>query len=212
MEEQQQNPVPITPTPATQWQGKVEVEGTDLPLPSGNVARVRQLGPTAFLTSGMIPDPLTSLVRQAINSKQGLPPSALNKIADDPKQLTAALEMFDRVLVFAVIMPSIEMPPACAFDVNLGVGDPKPCGEYANTDRHQKVGHPDYHKYREGDREPGTLYADQVKMDDKMFVFNWVLGGTRDLSKFREQLSGTVESLQDSKPVQGKAKRAPRRK
>lgn len=192
-------------TSAREWKGKVQVEGQDLPLPSGNVALVRQLEPTAFLNSGMIPDPLTSLIRKAIHTKQGLNPKDLEKIADDPKQLSAALELFDRVLSYCVVEPHVEMPPTCDVDVNG-----EPCGQYANTDIHQKPASSGHHAYHEGPRDPDVLYADQVVMDDKVFIFQWVLGGTHDLAKFRAELTRGVESVSDGQAVPGKAKRPAR--
>jgi hypothetical protein len=41
-------------------------------------------------------------------------------------------------------------------------------------------------------RKPGLVYADMVGVEDKMFIFNYVVGGTRDLETFR---SGLEESM-----------------
>jgi hypothetical protein len=184
----------LKPTPASAWKGKLEIEGTDLELPSGNVARVKQITPQAFLASGMIPDPLSQIIRQGINSKQGLPPAAMSKMTEDPDQIVSALELFDRVLAHVVIEPAVDMPPTCT-----------ECGEYANGPVHK--GKPD-HRYSEGPRDPDVLYADTVDMDDKVFVFGWCLGGTRDLERFREELQGNMESISNGKNIQRKTKRA----
>lgn len=49
----------------------------------------------------------------------------------------------------------------------------------------------------EGDeeREPGKLYADDVDIEDKMFVFNWAVGGTADLAQFRKESEGLMGNL-----------------
>lgn len=195
------------PTPASQWQGAIQVDGTDVLLPSGNVARCRQMAPTAFLTAGVIPDPLTGIVRDAIHTKKGLPPKKVEEIADDPEKLSSALEMFDRVLCHVIIEPPVKMPPAC--DVDTGDGE---CGEYANTDVHKTPTRTGHHQYNEGERDPNVLYADVVVMEDKMFLFQWAVGGTRDVQKFREEQSATMESLQNGQGVQRPAKRPARRK
>lgn len=190
-----------TYTPAAEWKNKVEVDGSPLDLPSGNTALVKQISPQAFMSQGLIPDPLTAIVKQAINSKQGLPPSAVTKIADNPEQLNAAMEMFDRVLAYVMVAPTVLMPPAC-----------QECGEYYNVDdRHKIRTREDYHPYQEAVREDNVLYADQVDMDDKMFIFNWCLGGTRDLQKFRDQQQAGVAAVPDSKVVRGAAKRTGKR-
>lgn len=200
------------PTPASQWQNKVQVEGTDLPLPSGNVARIRQIAPTAFISSGLIPDPLSQIVRQAINTKKGLNPKQMEQISEDPEKLTAALELFDRVLAFVAVEPVITMPPTCVH--NLSEDGSEPCGTYHNAKdgRHRDTEAKNYHAYREGPRDPNVLYTDQVDWNDKVFIFQWCLGGTKDLEQFRQQLESGVVALSDRQDVQGKAKRSPRRK
>jgi len=35
------------------------------------------------------------------------------------------------------------------------------------------------------DRDPNVLYVDEVDFNDKMFIFNFVVGGTADLEQFR---------------------------
>lgn len=179
-------------TPASQWKGKINTDGSDVELPSGNVALVRQLSPTAFLESGMLPDPLSAVVHKAIHDGKGLNPKQLQRVMADPKQVTAALELFDRVLAYVVIEPDISMPPTCT-----------ECGEYANKPQHS--GQADGHRYREGEREEGVLYADQVVMDDKVYIFNWCLGNTIALKEFREQQEGTMESLQNGQDLQVQA-------
>lgn len=178
----------LTPTPVAEWKGKVEIEGSDLPLPSGNVARVKRLSPEAFLASGMIPDPLSAIVTKAINSKKGMPPGKeLEQLTKDPKKIQSALQLFDRVTAHCVVLPNIMMPPTC-----------DNCGQYFNVDtRHTDEGAPNYHPYNEGARDPNTLYADQVDLQDKIFIFQWAMGGTTDLERFREEQQRTVESLSD---------------
>jgi hypothetical protein len=182
-------------TKANEWKGKA---GTDLPLPSGNTAECRQIDPSVFLQGGFLPDPLSKLVREAISTRQGLPPKKVQEIADDPKQLMAAMELFDRVLTHCVIQPKVEMPPTC---VVIPDGEHNQCGLYANKPVHTDPGFKNFHKYQEGDRDPDTLYADEVSLLDKQHVFQWALGGVRDVEPFREQLAGVVESVSDGQDV-----------
>jgi hypothetical protein len=197
----------LTPTTASSWKGKLEVEGTPLRLPSENVALARQMSPSVFMTSGMIPDPLTGIIKKAIASNQGLPPSASKEIMDDPKLIGAALELFDRTLCHVIIEPVIQMPPPCDVEING-----KPCGEYSNKPVHENPAASGKHQYHEGPRDPNILYADQVDMNDKMFIFNWCLGGTRDLETFREELERGLGTLSDGEDVHRPAKRTTRRK
>lgn len=45
-------------------------------------------------------------------------------------------------------------------------------------------------------RQPGVVYTDMVGLEDKMFIFNFVVGGTRDLESFRGGLDSAVGGLE----------------
>ncbi len=181
----------MIPTPATEWKGKINPNGTPLELPSGNVALVQYLSPVAFLSSGLIPDPLRPIIQKAIHDKRGLPPKIVKKMMDDSNLLASAMELMDRTICYVVIQPEIFMPPACDFELD----EEEFCGQYANTPAH-KEGQPSFkHKYHEGVRDQNILYADQVQMPDKEFIFQAVIGGTKQLESFREQRSKSVGSV-----------------
>lgn len=44
-------------------------------------------------------------------------------------------------------------------------------------------------------RNPEFLYVDELDMEDKMFVMNWVVGGTRDVERFRQEQAALVGDL-----------------
>lgn len=183
------------PTPVGEWKGRLKVNGTPLELPSGNTALVKQVSPAAFLQSGMIPDPIRPIIFKAINEKKGLPPKTAQKMIDDPKLLSSAMELMDKTLCNVVIEPEIMMPPKC-----------KQCGEYAVTPQHDKE-QPTYsHSYQEGERDESILYADEVDMMDKQFIFQWVMGGTKQIESFREELAESVGSVSAGEDVQDEAK------
>lgn len=176
---------PSTPTPASQWVSKTGGDAEDLPLPSGNVARVRRVGPEAFLTQGIMPDSITPIVEKAIHSKKGLKPQQQADMAKDPKQIGALMEMLDRTLCYAVVEPRVSMPPVCCV-----------CQEPDTLDiaAHQE-GDESYHEFLPMPREEGVLYADRVDLEDKMFVMNFVVGGTRDLERFRREFGAGMAGV-----------------
>lgn len=179
-------------TQAKQWKSKTKVGEHELTLPSENVALCRGIKPEAFLESGLIPEPMGAMVRKAINSKQGLPPKAMNEIANDPKKLAAAMETFDRALVYCVVEPVVEMPPICIHEV-----DGEKCGAlYTGGDGvHVDRKHKNFHKYVEDERDPDILYADMVDMEDKQFIFQWAIGGHSDVARFRRERDAAMGSV-----------------
>jgi hypothetical protein len=197
-------------TTVREWKKKGQTGNLELELPSGNMALVRRLRPEAFLTSGLIPDALSDMVHKAIKSKKGLPPEATKEIAKDPEKVVQALQMMDEVLCYVVMEPPVEMPPRCGIEMAGG----RRCGEYVDTkdNRHTDPNSPDYHIFMEDARDEDVLYADEVDLNDKSFIFQFALGGTADLERFREALSSDVADLSDSEAVPSKAKRTPRRK
>lgn len=52
------------------------------------------------------------------------------------------------------------------------------------------------------ERESGKLYVDEVDFEDKQFIFQWAVGGTRDLEKFREEQGAVMESVRGVSTVE----------
>jgi hypothetical protein len=197
-------------TPVREWKKSSKAGKLDLALPSGNVALVRRLQPEAFLASGLIPDTLSDMVHKAIKTKKGLPPDAQKQIAEDPKKLVQALQMMDEVVCYVVVEPEVKMPPKCG----VIMSGERLCDEYVETEdkRHTDPNNPDHHVFMEDARDEDTLYADEVSLEDKNFIFQFSLGGTADLERFRQEQRTGVANLSNRKAVPGKAKRSPRRK
>lgn len=51
------------------------------------------------------------------------------------------------------------------------------------------------------ERSEDVLYADEVDILDKQFIFQWAVGGTSDVDKFREQSAQLLDSLQSGEGV-----------
>lgn len=56
------------------------------------------------------------------------------------------------------------------------------------------------------ERADDVLYVDEVDFDDKQFIFQWVVGGTKDLEKFRAEQAASVESLRGSAAMASETK------
>jgi len=46
-------------------------------------------------------------------------------------------------------------------------------------------------------REDGVIYTDMVDLEDRMFIFNFAVGGTRDLEKFRRESGVALGNVDD---------------
>lgn len=52
----------------------------------------------------------------------------------------------------------------------------------------------------EEDRDPDLLYVDEVDMEDKAFIMNYAMGGSRDLERFRNQHDAAMAAI-SGRPV-----------
>jgi hypothetical protein len=54
-------------------------------------------------------------------------------------------------------------------------------------------------------RNPDVIYADMIDLQDKVFIFNFVVGGSRDIARFRRELGESVGGLDAVEGVQASA-------
>lgn len=153
-------PTVAQPTAASAWKKKT-LEGTLLVVPSGHQCLVRAPGMEAFIRQGFIPNSLMPIVTEAM--KKGKPPSDMELNMEDPEVLGQLMDVFDDVLCYCMIQPSVLPPPVI------------------DTPQGQIVAPIE-------ERNPEQLYSDEVDFQDKVFIFQWAVGGTADLEKFRQQL------------------------
>lgn len=57
------------------------------------------------------------------------------------------------------------------------------------------------------DREDGVVYVDTIDLEDKMYLTNFAVGGTRDVAKFRGEFNERVERLADVENVEESTER-----
>ena len=56
------------------------------------------------------------------------------------------------------------------------------------------------------DREDGVVYTDTIDLEDKMYLVNYAVGGTRDVAKFRGTVAERTKRLADVEDVEDSAK------
>lgn len=145
-------------------------KGEELELPSGNVALVKRPGPQALLSKGILPDTLMPIVQQAIRSGKGLKPQDIGDSLKDPDAIVSMLDAMDRLLVEVVVEPKVAYHKRLVDDIWEII----PVAER---------------------NEDELIYTDDVDEEDKMFVFNYAVGGTRDLERFRSEQAARMGDL-----------------
>ena len=150
---------PLAPSAASAFKKR---SGGLLTLPSGETVKVKNPGGIrAFISAGMIPNSLMSLVESSLAGK---PIDIKDALAPDGEintdMVTDMMALNDRITMACVVEPKVYPVPE-----------------------------------DEEDRQDDRLYVDELEDDDKMFIFQWATGGTKDISQFRRELSSAMDSL-----------------
>lgn len=163
---------------ATAWGGELF---EDLVVPSGQLCQVRRPGMQGLISRGILDkvDLLTSMVNdQHLSRVQGgkkvTDQDHLADVTSDPSKLLGLLDSVDRVAEYVVVQPALVRPVKSVDGKEVPLSD--------------------------DERAEGVVYTDMVDLEDKMFIFNFAVGGTRDVARFREQsqaVMGGLDAVQD---------------
>lgn len=169
---------------------------TDLDLPSGEVCQVKRVGVQGLMEAGLLDsvDSLTAIVQgDTIPKAQGKPQVNVKEILDDPSRLDTMMEMADRVVIFAVTQPVLHPIKVPAIDEETG--EPKVDG----------AGEPVMRILGLEERDGDKVYIDYVDDMDKMYIMNFVMGGPKDLQRFREETEAALGGLSAGEAASDKA-------
>lgn len=169
-------------TNAKEWKKK-SAKSYELEVPSGNVCLVRRPGPSIFAElSGSIPNSLLGEVLPLLEEAE-----RKGKTGDSsPVPPEALAELQDKILkspqqLSEIVMMADEVTVRCVVE-------------------------PVVHRVPEdGERDEDKLYVDEVDFEDKIFIMNFVVGGTANLERFREGTQELVAAGPGSPEVQGQA-------
>lgn len=161
--------------------------GGIIELPSGLVVRWRNPGGLrAFLSEGVIPNSLLPMIDRALKNKQGVDEEEISDLVKDTGKVAEMMSMYDNIAMKCLIEPRL-LPVPTWEDVE------------ANNQKFPEapVDEP------EDLREDESLYVDELPDDDKMYLFQLISGGVKDLETFRQQQKINVGSLERISGVAG---------
>jgi hypothetical protein len=158
----------------------------DLPVPSGAICQVRRPGIAGLIKAGILDslDALTGIVQtdHVERVKEGKDPEVtreqMKALSQDKEGLLRALDLTDRVVEYVVLQPNVFRPIVRNPDSSPKLMDGK------ETD------------LQDGQRVQGTIYTDSIGLEDKMYIFQFVVGGVTDLETFRSEFAETLGGLE----------------
>lgn len=183
-------------TAPTEWGKKKETpveDGLIVPLPSGNVVKVRRtMDMLALLRSGRIPNPLAGIVQKMIDT--GNPDLASAMQATGPESAKTSqqlLDLLDATWLRAVIEPEFDGPPQRG---KLRDEAGRFIKQHETVDEYQE-------RLSTWTPEDGKISIFDVDMDDKMYVFGVAQGAAVDLARFRAEQDAALDLVHANEPV-----------
>ena len=154
----------------------------DLEVPSGELCQVRRPGVAGLIAAGLLDsmDTLTSLVqsehvdRVEKGNSSTLSKDEVSALLKDKDKLLGSLMLMDKVVAFVVNQPTVKIPVVEE-------------GEDGN-----KTTRP----IRDEERDPEVVYTDMIDMVDKVYIFQYVVGGVSDLEQFRKEFGELVDGME----------------
>lgn len=146
-------------------------------LPSGNTVKVRPIPITDLLAENILPDALTAMVQEMLSKQDGtakpeVSQEEVHSLMASPQKIAEMFDIFDRVAAKVVVEPD------CQYHRRLVEG--------SDTE---------WETIPEEERDEEVLYADDMDFDDKSFLFQFAVGGTKDLERFRAGSVAAVGSM-----------------
>jgi hypothetical protein len=179
-------PTEETPTVNSVWATAIPINTTELiTLPSGQTCYARRLGLEGIMTAGLLgdADSLTAFVGtkhirrvRGANKKPDGEEVDGRSVMQDPEALKRIVFLVDRATPMIVSDPVVHTH-----------------FRYLDDGTTQMI--------PQEEREPGQIYTDMIQLQDKMFLFNFAIGGTRDLERFRNESASAVEDVPDGQDV-----------
>jgi hypothetical protein len=177
-----------------------------LTLPSGQTCRVRRIGIEGMIEAGLLTegDSLMAIVDEKhvkrARNNEGKNPKVKDlsdrasavEIMRNPEMLKKVVFFVDQTLPVVVVEPSIR----AHFKI---LSPAKNQGDLPETAMIPIE-----------ERDAGFVYTDQVGLEDKMFIFQYCVGGTRDIETFRTQSADAVAGVDDGEGVRGPSERPSR--
>lgn len=174
-------------TSAADWK-KTTHDYPILTTPTGKNVRVKRPGMTKFLEAGYLPDALAATVRKEIAMAKKRPGPARQEVKVDlfddldPEALAEMLASLDKIMCHVFVEPKCVTHRRVVLDDN---GQPVL----------DEAGEKQYEDIPEEEREDGVIYPDWIEMEDKNFIFQYAVGGSSDLTRFRQEQNATLAAL-----------------
>lgn len=189
-------------TPNTVWGGTPSQSSEfELTTPTGQTCRARKMTIESMIELGILADAdaITALVSKHVRKVKGANGKADGTAVDeramlaDPAAIKSIIGLTDKVLPHVVISP-----PVVLHFKEETVGKTTVTKALTNDEREELIA-----------AQPGTVFTDQIGLEDKMFLFDWSAGGLQAMTNFRAGSTPDVGGVVPRKGSKKQTKRNP---
>jgi hypothetical protein len=168
-------------------------DGQLVPLPSGNVVRVRRtMNMMSLLRAGRIPNPLAGIVQKMIDTGNIDLAGAMQRTGPESvKASQQLLDLLDSTWMLCVTEPDFDAPTPRGELTDVGGRKTKP-----NETQDEYLA-----RLVDWKPEDGKISIFDVGMDDKMYVFGVSQGAAVDLARFRAEQDAALDLVHTESPV-----------
>jgi hypothetical protein len=170
-------------TPNTVWGDSTPVGAPiELTTPLGQTLLAKKVSIEGLLEMGILTmaDSLTPLMEQHTKKRMKNGPSGpataevdTNALMGDPNAMKSVMTLVDKIMPIVVVSPSVALHYE---EVTVG-----------KTTVTRMI--------PQDKRQPGMVYTDQIDFMDKMFIFEWAVGGLQAMLSFRQGSPTDVGSV-----------------
>lgn len=153
-------------TSVSAWKKGTELKPTL--LPSGKYLTFKRVGMDVFLTMGMMPNSLMGYAQNAVEKGRGreMTGEEIGDLISNADKVSELVTFIDKAICFVSVEPKIHPIPLDAD------------GEVDEDRRSDEI-----------------LYVDEVELEDKMFIWQLVAGGTTSVETFRSESAAVLDSV-----------------
>lgn len=175
-------------TSIADWKSKsAGTKSFDVELPSGNVAKVKNIQITKLVEMDIFPDSLEAMIasKTQVAGKDNVeikePDEAeVKKAMSNPKDLAKLMTSVERIVALAVVEPPVLLSVE-RFEAEDGTVT--------------------WEEIPEDERDEDALYTDEIDLEDRMFIFQLTVGGTSDLDAFRGKFGTALGAMGDGESL-----------
>lgn len=172
----------------------------ELTTPSGQTCRARKMTIESMIETGLLADAdsITAVVSKHVRKVKGGNGKADHNRVDEQSMLRDAAAVKSIITLTDKVLPHIVVSPRVVLHYKETTVGKTTVTKALTTEEREEI----------QAAAPGTVFTDQIDLEDKMFLFDWAAGGLQAMTNFRGGSTPDVGGVVPGKRSKKQTKRA----